>query len=221
MIASLRLHSWPRFLKAPDGQLVAQLYEPGLRAAVRYERCCAYFSSSVLSAAASGFGAFIGRILSGEINKKPALYLLVNEELAEQDVEALLSSGHDAPLIQTLLERFGSPANALQKRRLEMLAWLVREGWLVVQVGVMRLGGGILHAKFGMFTDAAGDAITFAGSGNESSYGVRGNYEQLEISESWRDGGRHEYFRDSFSALWAGTDPAVNTVHSRKPLKTS
>src|ERR1700674_4904205 len=122
MTASLRQTSWPRFLKAPDGQLVAQLYEPGLRAAVRYERCCAYFSSSVLSAAAFGFGIFISRILCGEITKKPALYLLVNEELAEQDVEALLNSGHDAPLIETLIARFGNPANALQKRRLEMLA---------------------------------------------------------------------------------------------------
>ena len=63
MTASLREFDWPRFLKAPDGQLVAQLYEPGLRRAVKYERCCAYFSSSVLSAAAAGFGAFIERIL--------------------------------------------------------------------------------------------------------------------------------------------------------------
>ena len=36
-----------------------------------------------------------------------------------------------------------------------MLAWLAREGWLEVRVGVMRLGGGILHAKFGLFTDPA------------------------------------------------------------------
>ena len=49
-----------------------------------------------------------------------------------------------------------------------MLAWLAREGWLEVRVGVMRLGGGILHAKFGLFTDGAGDAVVFAGSGNEN-----------------------------------------------------
>jgi len=217
MKASLKDTAWPRFLKAPDGQLVSRLYEPGLRAAMRYERCCAYFSSSVLSAAASGFGAFISRILAGEITQKPALFLLVNEELLEADVEALLHGGQDAPLIQTLLDRFGSPANALQKRRLEMLGWLVREGWLEVRVGIMRLGGGILHAKFGLFTDAAGDAVVFAGSGNESANGVRGNYEQLEISESWRDPDRHAHFLDSFNTLWDGTDPAVETV----PLPTA
>ena len=212
MTQSLRDTDWPRFLKAPDGQLVARLYEPGLRSAVRYDRCCAYFSSSVLSAAASGFGAFIARILAGEITAKPALHLLVNEELLGADVEALLHAGQDAPLIQTLLDRFGTPANALQKRRLEMLAWLARERWLEVRVGVMRLGGGILHAKFGLFTDPAGDAVVFAGSGNESANGVRGNYEQLEISKSWEDPKRYAYFRTEFDGLWAGTDPAVATV---------
>src|SRR5439155_12030765 len=45
MTASLREVDWPRLLKAPDGQLVARLYEPGLRRAINYERCYAYFSA--------------------------------------------------------------------------------------------------------------------------------------------------------------------------------
>ncbi len=118
---SLRTNQWPRFLEAPDGRLVAHLYRPGLQVAVRYERCCAYFSSSVLSAAASGFGAFIARIIKGEIIKRPAIFLLVNEELVEADVEALVG-GEQGPLIEALLDRFGDPVNALQRRRLEMLA---------------------------------------------------------------------------------------------------
>lgn len=212
MTASLREVDWPRFLKAPDGQLVARLYGPGLRRAIKYERCCAYFSSSVLSAAAAGFGAFIERILAGEITEKPALHLLVNEELSEADVDALLQRGQDAPLIETLLARFGTPQTALQKRRLEMLAWLAREGWLEVRVGVMRLGGGILHAKFGLFSDAGGDSLVFAGSDNESAQGVRGNFEVLEISKSWQDAERYHWFRTEFDGLWSGTDPAVKTV---------
>jgi hypothetical protein len=212
MTASLREFDWPRFLKAPDGQLVARLYEPGLRRAVKYERCCAYFSSSVLSAAAAGFGAFIVRILAGEIAKKPALHLLVNEELSEADVDALLQRGQDAPLIETLLARFGTPQTALQKRRLEMLGWLVANGWLEVRVGFLRLGGGIVHAKFGQFTDAAGDGVTFQGSDNESAQGVRGHYEELEISCSWRDAERDAYYRERFKTLWGGTDPTVATV---------
>lgn len=210
--ASLKEVAWPRFLRAPDGQLVARLYDPGLRRAVRYDRCCAYFSSSVLAAAASGFGAFIQRIVDGAITKKPALRLLVNEELAEPDVRALLDAGDDAPLIDALLARLGTPETALQKGRLEMLAWLAREGWLEMKVGVMRQGDGILHAKFGLFVDAADDAVVFAGSGNESAKGIRGNYEKLEISRSWEDPERHAHFRDEFELLWSGEDPAVVAV---------
>ena len=212
MSASLRQVEWPRFLRAPDGQLVAKLYEPGLRRAIRYDRCCAYFSSSVLSAAASGFGAFIQRVLDGEIKIKPAIRLLVNEELAEQDVNALLDGGNEEPLITVLLAQLGSPETALQKRRLAMLAWLAREGWLQVKVGVMRQADGILHAKFGLFVDAHEDAVIFAGSGNESAKGVRGNYEKLEVSWSWGDAERHTHFREEFESLWSGTDPAVATV---------
>jgi hypothetical protein len=65
-----------------------------------------------------------------------------------------------------------------------MLAWLSREGWLEVRVGVMRLGGGILHAKFGLFTDAGGESLVFAGSDNESAQGVRGNFEILESARA-------------------------------------
>lgn len=212
MSLSLRDVDWPRFLRAPDGQLATQLYEPALKRAVRYDRCCAYFSSSVLSAAASGFGAFIQRVLDGVVTEKPAIRLLVNEELSEDDVNALLDAGKEAPLIDALLSRFGSPVSALQKRRLEMLAWLVREGWIVLKVGLMRQGDGILHAKFGLFVDSQGDAVVFSGSGNESASGLRRNYEKLEISGSWTDAERHDHFREEFATLWSGQDPAVVTV---------
>jgi superfamily II DNA or RNA helicase len=212
MTARLRERTWPRFLKAPDSRLIAELYQPGLACAVRYDRCCAYFSSSVLSAAASGFGTFIERILAGVVAGKPAIRLLVNEELSEPDVAALLDAREEKPLIETLLARFGNATTALQKRRLEMLAWLVREGWLVVRVGVMRQGDGIMHAKFGQFIDAAGDAVTFSGSGNESARAIRGNFEKLEISGNWTDPDRDADFRADFDALWEGRDPAVATV---------
>src|ERR1035437_6944920 len=138
MTARLRDRAWVRFLQAPDKALLEQLYVPALTTSVAYDRCCAYYSSSVLAAAAAGFGPFIERILSGQIAKKPAIRLVVNEELSVVDVAALMDQQDEAPLIETLLARFGKPASALQKRRLELLAWLVRDKWLEVRVGIMR-----------------------------------------------------------------------------------
>ena len=106
MSVSLREVAWPRFLRAPDGQLVARLYEPGLRRAVRYDRCCAYFSSSVLAAAASGFGAFIQRIVDGAIIKKPALRLRLRRHETIHPRLAVHADGEDlAILLRLLFER--------------------------------------------------------------------------------------------------------------------
>jgi hypothetical protein len=212
MTARLRDRNWVRFLQAPDRALLEQLYVPALTISVTYDRCCAYYSSSVLAAAAAGFGPFIERILSGNIVRKPAIRLVVNEELSAADLSALMDQQDQAPLIEVLLARFGTPASALQKRRLEMLAWLVRDKWLDVRVGIMRQGGGILHAKFGLFTDVDGDTVIFAGSGNESARALAGNYEDLEITGSWQDHERFTHYRNQFEQLWDGTHPAVITV---------
>src|SRR5690606_29593819 len=89
--SSLRSHQWSRFLRAPDSQLVNQLYEPALKEAIRYDRCCAYFSSSVLSAASRGFAGLIQRVITlGDKAPRPAIRLIVNEELNRDDVKALI-----------------------------------------------------------------------------------------------------------------------------------
>jgi len=51
---SLREVEWKRFVRAPDAQLLDELYIPALSRAVRYDRCCAYVSSHVLALAARG-----------------------------------------------------------------------------------------------------------------------------------------------------------------------
>ena len=61
---ALRERSWKRFLNAPDPELLSELYEPALSEAVRYDRCCAYFSSTVLAAAARGFAPLVERLLA-------------------------------------------------------------------------------------------------------------------------------------------------------------
>ncbi len=210
---SLRRRHWKRFLHAPDPELLEQLYVPALSEAIRYDRCCAYFSSSVLSAAARGFGPLIERLVSlGDRAPRPAVRLLVNEELNAADRNALLETGSSAALEKRLFDRFKSPKEALEKERLKMLAWLLREGLVAVRVGVLRSGEGILHAKYGVVTDEKGDAVVFAGSGNESAPGLLSNHEQLELSTSWSDPERLQHYTKQFDALWTDTHPDVHTV---------
>ena len=209
---SLRGHQWVRFIRGPDPQLLDKLYVPALGVGLRYDRCCSYFSSSVLAAAAAGFGRLIERLAAMPVAPKPAVRLLVNEELIAEDVRALTERGDQRRLEEILLRRFRTPREALERDRLAMLAWLVQQGLLEIRVGVMRHGAGIMHAKFGIVTDPGGDSLVFAGSGNESASGLMANYERLEVSTSWEDPDRLREYSEEFAALWSDVHADVHTV---------
>ncbi|MBI1799722.1 MAG: hypothetical protein HYR73_08545 [Candidatus Eisenbacteria bacterium] len=216
----LRGRTWKRFLHGPDPALREELYVPALAEAVRYDRCCAYFSSSVLAAAARGFGALITRLHSmGERAARPAVRLVVNEELSAEDVRALSETRDLTQLEAMLQKRFKNPQEALEKERLAMLGWLVKQGLLEVRVGVMRRGEGIVHAKFGVVTDESGDAVVFSGSGNETAQGLLGNYERLDVSTSWDDTERHQEYVREFELLWSDGHPDVHTVSLPEALR--
>lgn len=210
---SLRSTEWPRFLRGPDARLLENLYIPALSRAVRYDRCCAYFSSHVLAVAARGFGGFIENLQAheGELSK-PAARLLVNEQLDPEDLDALLTREDPEPLIKKLCRQFKTPREALEKNRLAMLAWLVASGWLEVRVGVMRRTQGILHAKFGLIGDLCGDVLAFSGSGNETGQALVENYEEIEIRPSWEDPEFVRHFQERFDTLWEDRDEYVKTL---------
>lgn len=207
----LRSRRWRRFLNAPDPELLSELYEPALAEAVSYDRCCAYFSSTVLAVAARGFAPLVKRLL-GMHTSQPAVRLLVNEELTRDDVDAMLNARGAEALAERLAARLVEPRDALERERLALLGLLVKRGLLEARVGVMRAGRGILHAKFGLITDAEGDALVFSGSGNESASGLIANYEELEVTTSWEDAERLEYFRRRFDELWSGNSPQVDVL---------
>ena len=209
----LRSRPWRRFLSAPDPELLTELYEPALRAARRYDRCCAYFSSTVLAVAVRGFAPLLEWLLEQTPKPgKPPIRLLVNEELSRADVDAMLHGRGADELAERLASRLIEPRDALEKERLALLGMLVKKGLLEVRVGVMRSGRGILHAKFGIVEDEAGDSLVFSGSGNESAQGLIANYEELEVTGSWEDATRDTHFRSRFEELWNGHSPQVDTL---------
>jgi hypothetical protein len=209
----LRDRTWRRFLRGPDPMLLDELYVPALAVAVRYDRSCAYFSSSVLSTAARGFGRFIGHLVTlGEAAPRPAVRLLVNEQMEPADVAALTEAGDTSALEALLLGRLTVPTDVLERQRLALLGWMAKTGLLEVRVGVMRHTRGIVHAKFGIMYDATGDAVVFGGSGNETGSGVAGNYEQLEVTGSWGDPDRLAHYSAEFESLWADRHDDVTTV---------
>src|SRR5690606_7481293 len=117
---ALRDRQWRRFLTGPDPELLAELYEPALREAVRYDRCCSYFSSAVLAVAARGFGPLVDRLLKADETptQSPPIRLLVNEELSRDDVDAMLHGRGADALAERLSQRLLEPHDALERERL-------------------------------------------------------------------------------------------------------
>lgn len=214
--ACFRDREWKRFVQGPDRTLLEELYEPGLARSVRYDRCCAYFSSTVLSAAARGFASLIRRLTDGgsgwgEGGLVP-IRLVTNEQLQRDDVLAILERGDLSALEERLLQRLTPLEEALGRQRLEMLAWMADRGLLEIRVGLMRQGEGIVHTKFGIMTDARGDGLVFAGSGNETARALGANYESVEVSTSWADEERYRHYCAEFEKLWTDSHPTVHTL---------
>lgn len=199
-----------RIFYSPADNPLENFYIPALSASLRYDRSAGFFSSTALAVAAAG----VARL----IQNGGSMRLLVGADLSEQDVEAI-QQGYDLKerLTQHLLERFPDPEDALINERLQALAWMIAEGTLEIKVVLPRDERGLplpapqsmdyYHAKMGIFTDAAGDQVSFSGSINESETAWKHNYETFHVYFSWEGTRPHlEQIKINFERLWHGTE---------------
>ena len=186
-------------------------YIPALSCSVRYDRTAGFFSSTALAVAAAG----VARLIAGG----GTMRLLVGAQLSEADVQAI-EQGRTLPdvVAERLVAALSEPQEAVMRRRLEVLAWLVAAGRLEVRVVLPKdergrplpapQAEGYFHAKTGIFTDRYGDQVAFSGSVNESETAWLHNYEQFMVFRSW-DASR-AYVAEiagQFERLWQGQEP--------------
>lgn len=156
-------------------------YVPVLSRALRYDRTCGYFRASSLAVAAQGVARFLAH--------GGTMRLLCGVELLEEDANALLG---DAPLTAAVEDRLRASlatSDDIEQHRLGVLAWLVREGRLQIQLAVPRAPGSnaYFHEKAALFEDAHGNSVCINGSNNESSTGWQHNFESFWVRASWKD----------------------------------
>jgi superfamily II DNA or RNA helicase len=222
--SSLRDIEYRVFYRPQDNPLET-FYLPTLAASVHYDRSAGYFRSSALAAAAAG----IVRLIQNNGHMR----LLVGAELAEHDVEAI-KKGYDLreTLAQSMLGNFPDPSDGQLQGRLAALAWMVANGTLDIKVVLPLDANGYpipgpeahdyYHTKKGIFTDAYGNQVGFAGSINESAQAWKHNFEEFVVSTSW--GSDYEQsvldnLRVSFNQLWEGQDPHWLAVELPKAVK--
>lgn len=207
--ASLQAHPF-RIYSGPADDPLNNFYIPALGSSVQYDRSAGFYSSSALAVAAAG----VARL----IQNGGRMRLLVGAALDDSDVAAI-QKGHDLQtrLTERLLEHFPDPQDALMRQRLEVLAWMVAEGTLELKVVLptdsfgkpipAQFAQDYYHPKTGIFTDAHGNSVAFAGSVNESETAWRKNYETFAVYFSWNE--TQSYLAQvvtNFERLWQGQE---------------
>lgn len=193
--------------------LVRDFFVPCLERATLYRRAAGYFTSSGLALAARGVASLAAR--------RGKMRLVVSPYLDTDDVEALLSATDNpsAALRAIASNSLADIEDALIKDRLNALAWLAATGLLEIKLAI-RLddrGGyarGLFHEKTGIFSDDAGNHVTFSGSSNETAGGLLDNFESIKVFCSWKDSeGRVQEEINNFEALWSDTTKGLQVLN--------
>ncbi len=204
---------WKLKYTPDDGDLVSIFYVPALECAVRYDRLTGYFRARALALAARG--------LEGLIRNSGRMRLLVGCTLGQPEVDAIAKGAEcRAQVTAHLLANPLKPGNQREIEALELLAWMVANQILEVQVAIPCdqhrrpvASQGIFHEKAGIIEDKTGDRLAFNGSLNETEAGWTQNWESLNIFRSWLgDDPRVAAEENNFTKLWAGESKHVITM---------
>ena len=197
----------PSVLDTSSSDIVADFFVPALSQAVRYDRGVGFFSSGWLRVAAQGMLFFAQN--SGRAR------WVTSPILSPEDWDALQvgeAARYDKVLRRAIERSLGDLEQSLKQETLSALAWLVADGILDFKLALPRnkLEHGDFHDKFGVFTDDAGNQVSFNGSYNDSIQGTR-NYESIKIFCSWQPAFADLVKADTerFERLWSNFDPNV------------
>ena len=195
---------WKLKYTPEDGDLVKGFYIPALEDAERYDRLTGYFNAGALALAARGIEGLVRnngrmRLVVGCTLDQPEIDAIEKGEAVQKQVEKHLA---DMPLIAP---------DAATKEALELVSWMVAQGYLEVKVAVPCdehrnpvPDNALFHEKTGIIEDRGGDRIAWTGSLNETAAGWRRNWETINVFKSWgpeRD--RVDEEERNFASLWA------------------
>jgi len=195
-----------------DGNLIERFYDPALACAFEYCRTTGYFTADALALAARG--------LAGLFANEGRMRLLVGCTL-DPDEQAAIQEGYDlrAQLEQQLVAADLTPPDEDARQGLELLAWMVANGFLDVKVAVpVDSSGrparvpGIYHAKFGIVVDAEANTLAFSGSINETAGGWVNNCESFHVHCAWLSETEKAHVDEelaAFAKLWDDRSPGA------------
>jgi SNF2 family DNA or RNA helicase len=207
----LASHKWLLKYTPDEGDLAKIFYEIALGCAFKYDRLTGYFDARVLTTVSRG--------IEGLVRNNGRMRLVVGCTLGPEEVAAIEKGEALRDTVERrMLADPLAPSNQDAVDALELLAWMVANGYLEVKVSVPCdekrrpiSAEGIFHEKSGIIEDSYGDRIAFTGSNNETPAGWERNWESFHVFASWREPERVIEEESSFGRVWSGKSPYVLT----------
>lgn len=195
----------PEVLETSSSSLAREFFAPALLHSVRYDRGVGFFTSGWIRATAAGMVPFLER---GGVAR-----WITSPLLNKEDYDALslgVSAWKYKHFYAVLEHEIDDLASSFEADLLRTIAWMVADHRLIFKIALptAKLTGGDFHDKFGIFTDAEGNQVSFIGSYNDTAKGEL-NYESIKIFKSWEShvGKFVESDTIRFNRLWNGLDP--------------
>jgi SNF2 family DNA or RNA helicase len=196
-----------------EGRSIAQqFYIPVLKRTKSYDRISGYFSVESLVITAAG--------LAGLIRNDGKMRLIVGVHDISEDMRLAYewskktNSAQLEEITQQLTENLDNIEDVFSKKRLQAVAWMLKNDKLEIKVAmpkrtVLGLGNGIFHEKTLLFKDSDNCKIEASGSANETMKAYSENGENLTIHMSWKPGAEEYITRatDNFEVLWQNNHP--------------
>lgn len=187
----------------------------GLSNSFSFDLGLGYFRSTGFKVLAVGFARFL--INGGTMR------FIINDSLEIKDKNAILTGQNeesDREYEKALLADFESLAKTLTKRDkhfFNCLSWLIASDRLqIIAVKPKKNKVGIVHHKFGVFTDTDHNKAVFNGSINFSQYALQYNIETLWTEYSWMAEGMSKARIDEmvqlFEETWNGISSVVRVI---------
>lgn len=208
----------PVSLTATSHELLERFYAPAFMHSSLYQRGVAYFSIRFYLGMIDGLvefvlnGGTIQLVTSVELDETTVAAVAAGYEMTESDIERRLCE----KIVEYQAGAHGDEGKEAAK--LDIVANMIAAGRLVVKVASVPTRG-IYHEKIGLFTDDAGDSVSFIGSANETVNAFEANYETVNIFASWRYPEVVAAHAEHFRSLWNGRVDGVRVWEFPEALK--
>lgn len=198
----------PRY-STSQNDLVREFFVPCLEQCERYDRAVGYFSST--------FYALIRLPLADFVRGGGQVRIVCSPHLSAEDIAAI-QDGYEHRALETSITRELDQLSAedVGRAAASLLGTLIAAGAVELRLAFNRNERGLFHDKVGVFTDDAGDRVSFTGSANETWAAWSGlmNHESFHAFSSWTPEGAQHVTEDaeSFDRLWTNSETTVEVV---------